>query len=156
MQSYLRRGRVRTLPRLLSLIITAWVVFFGALPADAQTKSAEKVPTSSQKKKSTGKASKARKAPARSSRSRGQAAPATERIREIQAALGRAGFYSAEPSGKWDATTTAAMKNFQEARGLRPSGKLDAVTLQQLGLGSPVSGLAPPRPATTSGPSAER
>ncbi|MBI3405490.1 MAG: peptidoglycan-binding protein, partial [Acidobacteria bacterium] len=41
--------------------------------------------------------------------------------------------------------TTEAMRNFQNAEGLKPSGKLDAITLQRLGLGSPVAGVAPPK-----------
>jgi peptidoglycan hydrolase-like protein with peptidoglycan-binding domain len=39
------------------------------------------------------------------------------------------------------------MKKFQGAHGLNPSGKLDAKTLQQLGLGSQTAGIAPPTPA---------
>jgi hypothetical protein len=39
------------------------------------------------------------------------------------------------------------MKKFQGAHGLNPSGKLDARTLQQLGLGSQTTGIAPPTPA---------
>jgi hypothetical protein len=39
------------------------------------------------------------------------------------------------------------MKKFQGAHGLTPSGKLDAKTLQQLGLGSQTAGIAAPTPA---------
>jgi hypothetical protein len=42
------------------------------------------------------------------------------------------------------------MKKFQDAHGLNPSGKLDAKTLQQLGLGSRTAGVAPPLPPTSS------
>ena len=34
------------------------------------------------------------------------------------------------------------MKNFQTSHGLNPSGKLDAPTLQKLGLGSQTAGVA--------------
>lgn len=37
------------------------------------------------------------------------------------------------------------MKNFQQANGLNATGKLDALSLQKLGLGSSSAGLAPPR-----------
>jgi peptidoglycan hydrolase-like protein with peptidoglycan-binding domain len=88
----------------------------------------------------------------RRSRPRTQQAPTPERIREIQEALARAGHLDAEPTGKWDAATIAAVKSFQQAKGLAVTGKLDARTLQRLGLGSEVAGQAPPRlPATANG-----
>jgi peptidoglycan hydrolase-like protein with peptidoglycan-binding domain len=78
-------------------------------------------------------------------RSRGQSAPTAERIREVQSALAGAGFYPGEPTGKWDASSADALKRFQQANALTPTGKLDARTLQKLGLGSPVAGVSPPR-----------
>jgi peptidoglycan hydrolase-like protein with peptidoglycan-binding domain len=77
---------------------------------------------------------------------KGQAAPTPERINEIQAALAKKGAYDREPSGKWDDSTTDAMKKFQASHGLNPSGKLDAPTLQKLGLGSETAGVAAPTP----------
>lgn len=82
----------------------------------------------------------------RDSRSRGQKAPTTDRVREIQEALAKNGAYPSDPTGKWDAGTVDAMKKFQQANGLEPSGKLTALTLQKLGLGSDVAGRASPRP----------
>lgn len=81
---------------------------------------------------------------------RGQKAPEPERISEIQAALAKDGSFTGKPNGKWDASTVAAMKKYQEAHGLNPSGKLDAKTLQSLGLGSQVAGVAPPSPPANS------
>lgn len=75
-----------------------------------------------------------------------QTAPAPSRISEIQDALSKEGAYQGEPNGKWDATTVDAMKQFQNDHGLTPSGKIDALTLQKLGLGSQVSGLGAPLP----------
>ena len=66
---------------------------------------------------------------------RGQSAPTLERIKEIQSAIARAGYYSGELTGKWDAATVAAMKEFQGAQGMKATGKLDALSLQKLGLG---------------------
>jgi murein L,D-transpeptidase YcbB/YkuD len=80
------------------------------------------------------------------SRSRGQKAPTVDRVTEIQEALAKRGAYPNDPSGKWDAGTVDAMKKFQQANGLNPSGKLNALTLQKLGLGSDVAGRAAPRP----------
>lgn len=81
---------------------------------------------------------------------RGQAAPTNDRISEIQAALGKSGAYQGDPSGKWDESSVAAMKKFQQQNGLEPSGKLDALSLQKLGLGSDIAGRAAPRAVTTS------
>jgi peptidoglycan hydrolase-like protein with peptidoglycan-binding domain len=80
------------------------------------------------------------------SRSRGQKAPTVDRVTEIQEALAKKGAYPNDPSGKWDTGTVDAMKKFQQANGLNPSGKLNALTLQKLGLGSDVAGRASPRP----------
>ncbi len=86
-------------------------------------------------------------------RPRIQTAPTRERIIEIQQALARAGFYSQTPSGKWDADTAQAMTNFQIANGLAPTGKLGALSLQKLGLGSEIAGKAAPNPQADPRPS---
>ncbi len=89
-------------------------------------------------------------------RYRGQTAPTPERIKEIQAALARAGFFQREPNGKWDNYSQEAMLKFQQANGLKPTGKLDALSLQKLGLGSEIAGLAPPRPPSEASASSEK
>ncbi len=82
----------------------------------------------------------------RSKRVKGQAAPTSERISEIQAALAKNGIFEGTPNGKWDEATSEAMKKFQAAHRLTPTGKFDALTLQKLGLGSETAGVAPPTP----------
>jgi len=77
-----------------------------------------------------------------------QQAPTPERISEIQSALARGGYYQGDPNGKWDANTVAAVEKFQSAHGIDSSGKLDAPTLQKLGLGSDIAGVSAPRPVT--------
>ena len=72
-------------------------------------------------------------------------APTPERISEIQSALARGGYYKTDPTGKWDADTVDALQRFQSANGLDVTGKLDALTLQKLGLGSDVAGFRRPR-----------
>jgi len=91
---------------------------------------------------------------------RRQQAPDPSRIREIQQALAREGFYKDDPTGKWDAPSIDAMKQFQQSKGLTATGKIEALSLQKLGLGSPVSGIAapdpqppPPPPAPSGAPS---
>lgn len=86
----------------------------------------------------------------RSKKVKGQAAPTPERISEIQQALATKGAFDGTPNGKWDDSTVAAMKRFQSSIGLTPTGKLDALTLQKLGLGSETAGLAPPNPPPNS------
>jgi peptidoglycan hydrolase-like protein with peptidoglycan-binding domain len=83
-------------------------------------------------------------------RERGQKAPTPDRISEIQQALAKDGSYGGKPNGKWDDSTVDAMKKFQESHGLNPSGKLDAKTLQRLGLGSQTAGAAAPQPPLSS------
>jgi hypothetical protein len=78
--------------------------------------------------------------------------PSADRIEQIQRALSRSGFYQGDPTGRWDANTIGAMKSFQQAHGITPTGKIDALSLQQLGLGSDIAGLAPPRPVISPEP----
>jgi hypothetical protein len=73
-------------------------------------------------------------------------APSRSRTREIQSALARGGYYDANPNGRWDAKTVAAVKRFQSANNLDATGKLDARTLQKLGLGSDIAGVSAPKP----------
>ena len=96
-------------------------------------------PASSKKKKSSKKSRHSRRQPL-------QKAPTPERISEIQSSLARGGYYQGEPNGKWDPNTVAAMQKFQSANGLDPSGKLDAASLQKLGLGSGIAGVSAPKP----------
>jgi peptidoglycan hydrolase-like protein with peptidoglycan-binding domain len=84
----------------------------------------------------------------KSARVKMQTAPTSDRIKEIQSALTKAGAYDGEPTGNWDAHTAAAMTKFQQSNGLTPTGKLDALSLQKLGLGSDTAGKGSPRPAT--------
>ena len=85
-----------------------------------------------------------------SRRYRGQKAPTKDRISEIQAALAKDGEYTGEPTGKWDNSTIEAMRKFQAEHGLNPSGKIDALSLEKLGLGSETAGIAAPLPPINS------
>ena len=101
-------------------------------------------------KKSTHSTSHHRKYSRRSRhRERGQKAPTPDRISEIQEALAKNGAYAGTPNGKWDDSTEDALRKFQQSHGLAATGKLDARTLQQLGLGSSTAGVAPPAPSNT-------
>jgi peptidoglycan hydrolase-like protein with peptidoglycan-binding domain len=80
----------------------------------------------------------------------GQKAPTPDRVSEIQSALAREGYYQGDPTGKLDSGTLAALEKFQSANGLDSSGKLDAPTLQKLGLGSDIAGVSAPKPIVPS------
>lgn len=84
----------------------------------------------------------------------GQKAPTADRINEIQTALSRDGYYQGEPNGKWDSNTVAAVQKFQSANGMDANGKLDAPTLQKLGLGSDIAGVSAPKPMVPGSPNA--
>jgi len=129
----------------LALLLTAGTAWSApSTPGKAARSSAKPAPSSAGK--SRGKRSRHS-----SRRERGQKAPAPERISEIQQALAKDGSFSGKPSGKWDDSTVEAMRKFQAGHGLNPSGKLDAQTLQKLGLGSQTAGVAAPmRPVATS------
>jgi hypothetical protein len=107
-------------------------------PGAAQTSS-----TTTKKKKTSSKSKRKPKV-------KGQTAPTPDRIREIQTALQKDGSYQGEPTGKWDAATMDAMKKYQDKIGVSPTGKIDAVSLNNLGLGSDTAGKGAPVPAASS------
>ena len=133
----------------LALLLTASVALSApSKPAKPAGKAAPKATRSSAHPAASpaGK-SRLKKSSRRSKRREpGQKAPAPERITEIQQALAKDGSFSGAPNGKWDDSTVGAMRKFQSAHGLNPSGKLDAPTLQKLGLGSTTAGIAAPMP----------
>lgn len=127
-----------------SLLLAAGLgVFSDSLKAKTP---ASKKPAGSAKHKSLhGKKSSQRSR----ARERGQKEPTPDRIAEIQQALAKDGSYTGTPNGKWDDSTQEALRKFQESHGLTPTGKLDARSLQRLGLGSSITGVAPPAPSNT-------
>jgi peptidoglycan hydrolase-like protein with peptidoglycan-binding domain len=128
----------------LALLLTAGTVWSAPPTPGKATRSAAKP--------AAGSRSRVRKSSKHSNRrERGQKTPAPERISEIQQALAKDGSFAGTPSGKWDDSTVEATKKFQAQHGLNPSGKIDARTLQKLGLGSQTAGVAAPmRPIATS------
>lgn len=92
----------------------------------------------------TSSARASKRGSARSRRQPGQKAPTSDRISEIQTALAKDGSFAGTATGKWDDDTVSAMRKFQTSHGLSPTGKLDALTLQKLGLGSQTAGVAAP------------
>src|SRR5437016_13565759 len=138
--------RLRKVTCLASTLLLAAGLGVFASAAHAQGATPKK--TSSSK---GGTASHRKRASKRSGRrERGQKVPTPDRISEIQQALAKDGSFTGKPNGKWDASTIEATRKFQETHGLNATGKLDAKTLQQLGLGSQTAGVAPPVPPVSS------
>ncbi len=129
----------------LTLLVAAGL---GVCAASAQAEKAPpKKPTTSKAASSLHRSKSSKKS---NRRERGQKAPTPDRISEIQQALAKDGSFTGKPNGKWDDSTIEATRKFQEAHGLNSTGKLDAKTLQQLGLGSETAGIAPPIPPVSS------
>lgn len=110
--------------------------------------------SSSSSSPASSKTASPRKKKHRSRREPKQMAPTPDRIEEIQSALASNGYYQGNPNGKWDSTTVAAMQKFQADHGLDATGKLDALSLQKLGLGSEIAGVSAPRPVKPASQSA--
>jgi len=138
--------RMRRATKLSVMLLVA--AGFGVCAASGQAQNAARKKSTSSKSANSSHRSKASKKSKR--RERGQKAPTADRISEIQQALAKDGSFTGTPNGKWDASTVEATRKFQEAHGLNPTGKLDAKTLQQLGLGSHTAGVAPPMPPVSS------
>jgi len=147
--------------RLTRLILAAMAVGSLTLPAAgaAQTTAAHKTShkpatgsTSANSNSGTAKKSSksGKRLSSKTKRVKGQATPTPDRINEIQGALAKQGVYTGEPSGKWDDSTVEAMRKFQSTHGLNPTGKMDALTLQKLGLGSETAGMGVPTPPPNS------
>jgi peptidoglycan hydrolase-like protein with peptidoglycan-binding domain len=137
------RGRSMRLPLTVALLVFACVLSAGAAPAQGTSSQAGSSSSSSPSAKTV---SHKKKHHAVAKRQPSQKAPTADRISEIQSALARGGYYQGDPNGKWDSNTVAAVEKFQSANGIDSNGKLDAPTLQKLGLGSDIAGVSAPKP----------
>jgi peptidoglycan hydrolase-like protein with peptidoglycan-binding domain len=124
------------------LVMTGLGVFARAEAAQAQPQSSKAKTAAS---KTSGKSShRSSKKVSSRRKEKGQKAPTPDRISQIQEALAKDGSFANAPNGKWDDATVEAMRKFQVSHGLNASGKLDALTLEKLGLGSQTAGIAEP------------
>jgi peptidoglycan hydrolase-like protein with peptidoglycan-binding domain len=138
----------------------AWLSIFGAalLLGAAPVPSGASRPPRAQSSTSASSTKKAKTRKHASSKSKkkskvkAQLAPTPDRIKEIQSALQREGVYDGESTGKWDVATVEAMRKYQDKNGLSPTGKIDALTLEKLGLGSGTAGKGAPLPTASSSP----
>jgi peptidoglycan hydrolase-like protein with peptidoglycan-binding domain len=139
---------MRNVAKFLTIALAAAVLTTTAAPQSTSSSgSTATTHKSTSKKKKSSHHHSARREPF-------QKAPTPDRISEIQTALSRGGYFAGDPNGKWDSNTISAMQKFQSANGLNSSGKIDATTLQKLGLGSSTAGVDAPKPVKKSDPSA--
>ena len=92
----------------------------------------------------------------RSKRVRGQQKIDTERTHQIQEALIKKKYLSGQPSGKWDASTEAALRKFQADNGWQNKTVPDSRALIKLGLGPNHDHLLNPESAMTTTPDTPR
>lgn len=120
------------LMRQTSVVVFVLTVFF-ASPALPQSKTPAKKTTA--KKSSAKKGRSSAKTVSRAPVVARQASPTPERYKQIQQALADKGYLKSEPSGVWDAESSAALAQFQNDRKLTATGKLTSASLIALGLG---------------------
>jgi peptidoglycan hydrolase-like protein with peptidoglycan-binding domain len=120
-----------------------------ATVTDGKTKTTKK-PVAHSTATHARKASTRGKASARRSHSRGQAAPSSERTREIQSALIREHYLNGSASGEFDYQTRAALTKYQADHGWQSKVVPDSRALIKLGLGPSREGLLNPDTAAVS------
>ncbi|MFY9222805.1 MAG: peptidoglycan-binding domain-containing protein [Blastocatellia bacterium] len=142
--------------KLLTVVFLAMLTLTTAMPDDALAKGKRRAVASKSNKKSKGgkkavargKSKKSSNRVAKNRRgkksrraSRGEfiaRGPSVsippERVREIQIALKREGYFADEPSGEYNKTTVEAMTKYQQDHNFRRTGYPTAESLQKLGL----------------------
>ena len=148
---------MRIIAALLLILCLSWPGFA------VQSKKHSSTPaTAASKKKPAAKTTKkgARSTAARrrgaKPRSLAQTAPTPERYQEIQQAMVAKGYGPQAPNGVWGPEWSSALKRYQQAQKLEPTGKLNSMSLITLGLGpkrEPPAGVtAPPAPTPAAAP----
>lgn len=130
----------RDMPRKLLITLVFSAMFLAAPGAEAQQSAAPQPSADSSKKSaqsSTRRTTRRRTVRRRTARvpAGSQTRPSRERYRQIQQALAEAGFDPGPVDGLWGPQSEDAMADFQEARDLEPTGRIEALSLIQLGLG---------------------
>ena len=77
-----------------------------------------------------------------------QAAPTTDRYKEIQDALVAKGYLQPDDAnGKWDSASVEALKRFQAEQSIDSTGKINSLSLIALGLGPKYDSAPTPKPS---------
>jgi peptidoglycan hydrolase-like protein with peptidoglycan-binding domain len=133
--------------KLATLLVLLLSISLCHADAPAPKKPVASAKSSSKAGKTAHKASKKH-----SARSRGQKAIDGDRVRQIQQALVREHYMTAEPNGKWDEATQNAMRRYQADQGWQNKSVPDSRALIRLGLGPDQGHLLNPDSAMTSAP----
>lgn len=112
----------------------------------SRKKTTRKKVTAKKRTASRGARRTTRRRSAKTTRARVPMQPTSERLTEVQTALASAGYLERSPNGKWDDSSIAAMKRFQQEHSIPATGKINSLSLIALGLG-PKRG---PSPGNTS------
>lgn len=64
-----------------------------------------------------------------------QSHPTEDRYKEIQQALADKGYFKGQVDGRWDTDSTESLKHFQADHQITNDGKINSLSLIQLGLG---------------------
>ena len=112
------------------------------------TKSGARAVTTNRRQTTNTQASRRRRAAIPSWRA-SQQQPSQERVREIQEALIKRGYMQGEADGNWGASTSDALKKFQQDQNITADGRLSSLSLIALGLGpkrTTAAAIKPPVP----------
>lgn len=119
-------------------LFLAWMMGIASLPASAKqhsSQAAKKHSSSLRSHSSRSRGKKGRRSARGSWKRHGQQQIASDRVREIQAALVREHYLNGEPNGIWDQRTKAAMVKLQASQGWQTKVVPDSRALIKLGLG---------------------
>lgn len=145
--------RLITLSLCASLLAPAfcWAANAAAAPAKSRAKTTSSTTAKKSSAATKRRSTTRRRGPARPSY---QTHPTPERYKEIQQTLADKGYFKGEVNGIWGSDSTEALKRFQSDHKLPDDGKLNSLSLIQLGLGPKHESAAlhpgtPPEPAPT-------
>lgn len=127
-----------------------------AAPASSKTTTTASHPAGKVKSSKAKRTKTSSRKGKRSKRVRGQQKIDGERTHQIQEALIKQHYLSGAPSGKWDASTEAALRKFQADNGWQNKTVPDSRALIKLGLGPNHDHLLNPESAMTTTPDTPR
>jgi peptidoglycan hydrolase-like protein with peptidoglycan-binding domain len=113
----------------------AFIAMLIAVPAFATTARRSSSTSPVRRSTSNSRTRSSRKAVPKSNKMHGQQVIESARVTEIQQALIREHYLTAEADGRWDATTEAAMQKYQADQGWQTKLMPDSRALKKLGLG---------------------
>lgn len=156
----MRRGALRAVVRTCLVCALAVTPLLASSASPTASTKAKKSGSSVTHKSLSSKAAKSKTASSRkgsakgkkSKRVRGQQKIDVERTHQIQEALIKQHYLSGEPTGKWDASTEAALRKFQADNGWQNKTVPDSRALIKLGLGPNHDHLLNPESAMTTAP----